>query len=126
MIEFQQLFEAAFHEFGLWGLVIAFLVLGPGFTYVRTHNTRLKIETKAQELLYQFAQSEHEQANQLEMQLTQASQDLTEAREEIYQLRLDLQQAQHELEHVPQLRERVQSLNTQVDELEAQVTDHSG
>ena len=98
MIELTDLFEAVFHEFGLWGLVIVFLILGPGFTYIRTHNTRLKVESKAQELVYRFAQEEHDQANRLEDRLNIALEELSKAREEIAQLKLDLQQAQHELQ----------------------------
>ena len=122
MIEFPDLFEAAFREFGLWGLVIAFLVLGPGFTYIRTHNTRLQVESKAQELLYRFAQEEHDQANRLEERLNIALEELTTAREEIAQLKLDLQQARHELETVDQLKQHIATLDDHIEALEVKIS----
>lgn len=122
MIEFPDLFEAAFREFGLWGLVIAFLVLGPGFTYVRTHNTRLKVESKAQELIYRLAQEEHDQANRLEQRLDIALGELATAREEIAQLKLDLQQARHELETVSQLKQQVSTMDNHLEALEGRIS----
>lgn len=121
MIEFPQILEEAFRQYGLWGLFIAFLVLGPGFTYVRTENTRMQLESKAQELLYHMAREEHNQANRMETRLNEALDQLAEAREEIAQLKLDLQQAKHDLDHVSQLNDRVRTLDTHVDALEEQL-----
>ena len=121
MIEFPELFEQAFETYGLVGLVIAFLVLGPGFTYIRTRQAQLHADVKAQTLLNRFARDEHEQVERLEQRLDDALGRLEVEREEVMQLRVSLFEAQRELLEMPQLREQVLTLTQRVCDLEGQV-----
>jgi len=117
----ENLIEQAFRQYGLLGLLVAFIVLGPGFTYVRTKNTRLQAETKAQELLNEFLREERDHAEQLEENLTATLARLEEEKEEVFQLQLKLTQNAFQLEKLAELRQQVQALTERVTELEAQV-----
>lgn len=121
MIEFPELFEQAFEQYGLVGLVVAFLILGPGFTYLRTRNASVQAEMKAQTLLNRFAQDEHIQAERMEERLNAALVKLEDARQQVLDLRIELLKAQHDLTEMAKLREQVQTLSRQVCDLEGQI-----
>ena len=117
----ENLIEQAFRQYGLLGLLVAFVVLGPGFTYVRTKNARVQAETKAQELLNEFLREERDHAEQLEENLTATLTRLEEEKGEVFQLQLKLAQNAFQLEKLAELRQQVQALTERVTELEAQV-----
>lgn len=66
MPETNELLTQVFQQYGLLGLVITFLLLGPGFTYFRTKHIRAEAESKAQTLLNEFAQQERQRSERLE------------------------------------------------------------
>ncbi len=113
------LLQTLLQQHGLLGLVIGFLILGPGFTYIRTRNMRDEAEAKTQALLNEFAQKERERSERLEARLEETLQKLNQAEDEVISLRLKLAQAQSELEKVAALREQIQVLTNRVNELES-------
>jgi DNA repair exonuclease SbcCD ATPase subunit len=117
----ENLIEQAFNQYGLLGLLVTFLVLGPGFTYVRTKNTRLQTESKAQEILNEFLREERDHAEQLEKNLKDTLARLEGEKEEVFQLQLKLAQTEFELEKMGELLQRIQALTERVSELEEQI-----
>ena len=117
----ENLLEQAFQQYGLMGLVVAFAVLGPGFTYVRTKNSRLQAEVQAQALLNEFARREQEQSERLEERLTSTLERLDQSKDEVFHLRLALNQTQHDLHEMREVCQKVDALTERVVELEAQL-----
>jgi chromosome segregation ATPase len=118
MTGIEELLQQAFQQYGLFGLVVVFLLLGPAYTYFRTRGIRAQAEANAQSLLNEFAQKERLRAERLEARLNEALQKLNAAEEEVAQLRLRLTQAQNDLDEMPKLRHRLQGLAKRVVELE--------
>jgi exonuclease VII large subunit len=88
----ENLLEQAFQQYGLVGLLVTFLTLGPGFTYLRTKNACLRAESRAQELLNEFLREEREHADQLEERLNQTLARLDAEKEEVFELKMQLAQ----------------------------------
>jgi len=108
----EELLQQALQNYGPEGLLIAFLVLGPGFTYIRSRNTRLQMETKAQELLNQFLVEERKHGDQLESKLSVALVKLEAAKQEVVHLR-------EQLVAMPVLSEGLMVIQARLDILEA-------
>jgi chromosome segregation ATPase len=117
----EELLQQAFQQYGLVGLVLVFLLLGPVYTYVRTRGIRAQAEANAQSLLNEFAQKERLRSERLEERLNETFEKLNAAEEEVAQLRLRLAQAQSDLDEMPKLKHRLQVLGKRVVELEKQV-----
>jgi len=123
MPESNELLGQIFQQYGVVGLVIGFLILGPGFTYFRTRTIRVQAEMKAQELLNEFAQQERQRSERLEMRLTSTQQKLNTAEDEVSSLRLRLAMAQSDLDEMPKLKHRLRLLMRRVSELETAAKD---
>lgn len=123
MTEIVNFLHQLFQQDGLVGLVIGFLILGPGFTYFRTRTLRAQSEAKAQTLLNEFARQERQRADRLEEQLNATLRKLDSTEEEVSNLRLKLAEAQNELDDMAALRQQVRKLTRRVRELEAAVED---
>jgi len=121
MSEFEQLLQEVFRQYGLLGLFVVFVILGPGFTYFRTRAIRVQAEAKAQVILNAFAQMERERSERLEKRLDQTLRQLNLAEDEVANLRLRLAKAQSDLDDMPLLKRRIRRLTTRVNELETQV-----
>ena len=67
MTKITNLLSQVFQRHGLVGLVIGFLILGPGFTYLRTRTIRVQAETKVQALVNEFARQERQRADRPEL-----------------------------------------------------------
>lgn len=114
----EPLLDQAFQQYGLLGLVVVFLLLGPVYTHFRTRTIRAQAETNAQQLLNEFAQKERLRAERLEERLNATFEKLNAAEEEVSQLRLRLAKAQTDLDEMPKLKHRVRVLVKRVMELE--------
>ena len=125
MTEIVSFLHQLFQQDGLVGLVIGFLILGPGFTYFRTRTLRAQSEAKAQTLLNEFARQERQRADRLEGQLNTALRKLDSTEEEVANLRLKLAEAQNKLDDMVALRQQVRKLTRWVRELQAAVEDKS-
>jgi len=112
------LLQQVFQQYGLAGLLVAALILGPVLTYFRTRNLQTRVEARAQDLVNQFAREERQRAERLERQLRQTAGKLTRAEEELLHLRGQLADNQRELQALPQLRQQVDQLMHRVSELE--------
>lgn len=121
MDQVNDLLVQVFQQYGLLGLIIAFLVTGPGYTYLRTRSLRAEGEAHAQELVNEFARQERQRSERLEMKLSAAQRKLDTAEEEVAHLRSKLSEAQTQLEMVATLRRQVRQLRKRVSELESQV-----
>jgi chromosome segregation ATPase len=117
----EELLSQAFQQYGLAGLVIVFLLLGPAYTYFRTRGIRAQVEANAQSLLNEFAQKERLRSERLEERLNETFEKLNAAEGAVAQLRLQLAQAQSDLDEMPKLKQRLQVLAKRVVELERQV-----
>ena len=115
------LLQQVFQQYGLLGLVIVFLIFGPGFTYFRTRNVRIQTEAKAQEVLNEFIKQERQRADRLEARLNEALDKLNLAEDEVAQLRLRLSEAQSDLDQLAALKRQVRKLTQRVTELEGQL-----
>lgn len=113
----EELLKQVFQQTGLIGLLIVFLVTGPGFTYFRTRNIRARAEARAQEVVNQFARQERKRADRLEEQLTLTQTKLSSAEDEVSALHLRLATAQGDLDELPRLRSQVRRLTRRVSEL---------
>lgn len=114
----EQIVEQAFQQYGLVGLIVGFLVSGPGYTYIKTRNMHLKVENRAHELLQRYLQEERTHAAQLETRLEATLEQLEISRQEVFALTLKLNTAEHKLEAMSDLSEQVAALTRQVAELE--------
>lgn len=108
----EQLLEQALREYGLFGALIVFLILGPGFTYVRTKNARLRAESKALALVNEFAKYGQRRADALERQLKLTQVKLDEAEDTIVHLNARLATAQRQVE---ELKEYVTELRVTIE-----------
>ena len=90
MTEIVNLLQQMFQQNGLLGLIIGFLILGPGFTWLRTRTIRVEAEAKAQELVNEFARQERQRADRLEEQFRTTLRKLTTTEDEVSRLRLKL------------------------------------
>ena len=86
MTEIVNFLNQLFQQDGLVGLVIGFLILGPGFTYVRTRTLRAQSEATAQALVNEFARQERQRADRLEEQLNGAFRKLNTTEAEVANL----------------------------------------
>ena len=116
--EIIELLHQIFQQYGLLGLLIGFLVLGPGFTLLRTKTIRVQAEAKAQALVNEFARQERQRADRLEEQLRTTLQKLDSTEEEVSRLRLKLAETNSQLEEISGLRRQVRKLTRRVRELE--------
>ena len=121
MTEIVNLLSQIFQQHGLIGLIVGFLILGPGFTYFRTRTIRVQAEVKTQALLNEFAIQERQRADRLEEQLNNTLRKLDNAEEEISKLRLKLAETRNDLGDVSRLRQQVRKLTRRVRELEETV-----
>ena len=121
MPESNELLTQVFQQYGLFGLVIAFLLLGPGFTYFRTRHIRAEAESKAQTLLNEFAQRERQRSERLEARLNETLFKLNAAEDEVARLRLRLTEARSDLDEMPKLKRRIRKLTRRISELESAV-----
>lgn len=117
----ETILEQVLQQYGPIGMLIAFLVVGPGYTYIHSKNTRLQTETKAQELLNEFARQERQRTDELERYLNQTLQRLDTAKDEVASLQVKLAHAQSDLEQMPVLRCQIAELMDRVKELEARI-----
>ena len=113
----EELLKQVFQQHGLIGMLIVFLITGPGYTHFRTRNIRARAEAKAQEVVNQFAQQERKRADRLEEQLTLTQTKLSSAEDEVSALRLRLADAQSDLDELPRFRSQVRRLTRRVSEL---------
>ncbi|MBL8133841.1 MAG: hypothetical protein JNL42_18410 [Anaerolineae bacterium] len=121
MTDVNDLFFKVLDQYGLIGLIVFFLVTGPGYTYLRTKSLRAHGEAKAQELVNEFAAQERQRAERLEAQLDSAKRKLEVAEEEVAQMRLKLSESREELQSIASMRRQVRGLRKRVKELECQV-----
>ena len=117
----ETILEQVLQQYGPIGMLIAFLVVGPGYTYIHSKNTRLEAENKAQELLNEFARQERKRTDELEKYLNQTLQRLDNAKDEVATLQVKLAHAQSDLEEMPVLRRQVSELMERVKELEGRI-----
>ncbi|MEO8391768.1 MAG: hypothetical protein ABI700_02140 [Chloroflexota bacterium] len=116
-MKLDDLLQQVFQQYGLLGLVIVFLIFGPGFTYFRTRTMRVEAEAKAQELLNKFIKQERLRADRLEKRLNETLHKLELAEDEVSQVRLRLSQAQSDLDEVSKFKRQVRRLTRRVAEL---------
>jgi len=116
-----EILDALLRDHGLFGLLIGFLILGPGYTLVRTRNLRVELAGEAQRLLNQYMREEMVRADVLEERLQQTSDQLQSAHRELFTLKLQFAQATYQLEEWGDLRQEVTHLRERVVELEGQV-----
>jgi uncharacterized membrane protein YgaE (UPF0421/DUF939 family) len=121
MTELVSFLHQLLQQEGLVGLVIGFLILGPGFTYFRTRTIHAQTEAKAQALVNEFARQERQRADRLEEQLNAALRKVESTEEAVASLRLKLAEAQNELGEMTTLRQQVRRLTRRVRELETAV-----
>ena len=114
----ESLLEQAFQQYGLAGLLVTFLVLGPGFTYLRTKNACLRAESRAQELLNEFLREEREHADQLEGRLNQTMARLEAEKEEVFDLKMRLAQARQAQNGLADLRQQLAQVSERLAALE--------
>ena len=114
----EDLIEQAFHQYGLVGLIVTFLVLGPGYTYLQTRDLRLKSESQAQNLLNTVLMDEMAHGDTLEEQLTQTQQRLEEAKGEVFQLQMELAETKHKLDVIPENTQQIDLLEGRMSVLE--------
>lgn len=126
MTESSDLLAQVFQQYGLVGLIVFFLITGPGYTYLRTKSLRAQGEARAQALVNDFAKQERLRAERLEAQLNANQQKLDTAEEEVAHLHLKLSEAKAELEVVASLRRQVRTLRKRVTELECAVEQKKG
>ena len=112
------LLKDAFDQYGVIGLLIVFFVVGPGFTYIRTRNTRNQMETRAQEIINQVFQEERQHADLLEERLNETQAKLETAKEEVFGLKYKLVQTEHCLEDLADLGQEVRELIKRFNQLE--------
>ena len=112
------LLQQAFDQYGLLGLLLTFLVLGPGFTYLRTKNACLRAESRAQEILNEFLCEERDHADQLEARLTATLDRLDAEKEETFTLKMQLAEAQHAQNGLADLRQQVTDVAERLAQLE--------
>jgi peptidoglycan hydrolase CwlO-like protein len=105
--EFTQFLQEVLQQYGIWGLIIGFLITGPGFTYLRTKNVRLQAETHAQQLIQQVMKREQKRSDRLEgmVNTTQSKLDAAEAR--VTELTIELATA---LRQVKELKRQINEL----------------
>ena len=120
-MEIVNFLQQLFQQNGMIGLIIGFLILGPGFTFLRTRTIRVEAEAKAQELVNEFARQERQRADRLEEQLRTTLRKLETTEDEVSRLRLKLIENQSKLETMPSLRRQIRKLNCRVSELETVV-----
>jgi DNA repair exonuclease SbcCD ATPase subunit len=114
----ENLLEQAFQQYGLVGLLVTFLTLGPGFTYLRTKNACLRAESRAQELLNEFLREEREHADQLEERLNQTLARLDAEKEEVFELKMQLARTQLAQNGLADLRQQLAALSDRLAALE--------
>lgn len=112
-----ELLNQVFQQYGLIGLVIGFLLLGPAYTYFRTRGIRAQAEANAQSLVNEFAQKERARSERLEERLNDTMQKLNAAEDEVAQLRLRLANTQNDLDDMPKLKHRIRVLTKRMIEL---------
>lgn len=117
-MELTHLLDQVFQEHGLLGVLILFVLTGPGYTWVKTRNLQVQVEDRARELVAEFARHERQRADRLEKQLNFTQNKLEKAQDEVDRLKDRLKQAQRELEEVPMLRKQINQLTSQVLELQ--------
>ena len=100
LMESSLILEQILQQYGLIGFLIAFIVLGPWFTYVKTKNAEAKAEAKARELLNDFARHEQQRADRLEGQLNAAQAKLDCAENDVMQFNVKLFEAQKQVEEL--------------------------
>lgn len=120
-MEIVNFLQQLFQQNGMAGLIIGFLILGPGFTFLRTRTLRVEAEAKAQELVNEFARQERQRADRLEEQLRTTLHKLETTEDEVSRLRLKIIENQTKLETMPSLRRQIRKLNRRVSELETVV-----
>ena len=123
MTELITLLHELFQQYGLAGLLIGFLLLGPGLTLLSLRTIRAQAEVKAQALVNEFAQKERQRADRLEEQLRCALRKLESTEQEVARLRLKLSETQGALAAVPGLRRQVRRLTQRVREMKAEIED---
>jgi chromosome segregation ATPase len=121
MPDYNELFQQVLQQYGLIGLLVVFVVLGPLFTLMKAKNAQLQTEVKAQELLNEFARQERQRAERLEARLDAAQQQLDKAEAEVLELRAIVSRNETELQEVPRLQAQIQELTLRVSELGGRV-----
>ena len=119
----ETLLQQAFDQYGLLGLLLTFLVLGPGFTYLRTKNACLRAESRAQEILNEFLREERDHADQLEARLTATLDRLDAEKEETFTLKMQLAEARHAQNGLADLRQQVTNVTGRLAQLENPLPD---
>jgi DNA repair exonuclease SbcCD ATPase subunit len=115
------LIQQAFEQYGLIGLVVVVLIVGPAYTYLRTRNLRLDAEVKAQEVLNRILVDERDHAEALENHLGATLERLDAAKDEVFHLRMELAQTQHKLTEMPELSGQIQTITQRMNTLEGQM-----
>lgn len=118
MPDYTSLYQQVLQQYGLPGLVITLLLVGPVFTFLRTRNLKAETEVKTQDLLNEFARQERARADRLEVMLNDALTKLDQSEHEVIQLRQEVSANQRKLDEVPMLRAQIQALTGRVTELE--------
>lgn len=112
------LLHQLFHQHGLVGLIIGFLILGPGFTFVRVRSVRARLEAQTQALLNDFARHESQRADRLEADLSAALTQLEAAEQEIARLQREVAENEECLQEVGRLQQQGETLTRRIGELE--------
>lgn len=112
------LLHQLFHQHGLVGLIIGFLILGPGFTFVRVRSVRARLEAQTQALLNDFARHESQRADRLEADLNTTLTQLEAAQQEVARLRRQEAENEARLQEVDRLQQQVETLTRRIGELE--------
>jgi hypothetical protein len=117
-MEFGHLLEQVLQQYGLTGMLITFLIIGPIYTYIRTHNLQIRTETKAYEILNGYAQKESARADHLSEQLQTALMKLDQAEDTVFQLQLRVRENKNQIQAIPKLRRQSLQLKKRIEELE--------
>ncbi|MCU0499224.1 MAG: hypothetical protein MUF87_17865 [Anaerolineae bacterium] len=114
-----QILQQTLEQYGLVGLIVAFLIVGPGFTYLKVRQAQVQSEAKARELLSDLARHTLERAEQLEHRLQAALAQVAAAESEVQYLRIQLVEAKLQVEYLSEQVALLQAARSESEPLRA-------
>ncbi len=117
----EDLFQQVYEQYGLMGVLLTLIVLGPGVMYVQMRQSRVRTETATQRVINELLLEEHQHADELEEELSQTTQKLLEAKEEVFRLKMELVESQYQIEGMPEVSKSMEGVTQRLNQLEGQM-----
>lgn len=114
-----QILQQTLEQYGVVGLIVVFMIIGPGFTYLKVRQAQAQAEAKARELLSDLARHTLERAEQLEHRLQATLAQLAAAENEVQQLHIQLIEAKLQVDYLSEQVAQLQAARAESEPLRA-------